>query len=132
MNETGGEDDLLFSELQDQGIKIAWSKRALCYEDIRPHRATPAYVKVRSFANGQGPTQDCADRKNLFSVAKWMFVGTAQYALFKPMAVLTKLTGRPSHIKYLAKSAEGAGKVLWFGGFTPKLYGAAVVENKAF
>ena len=132
MNETGGEDDLLFSELQGQGINIAWSSRALCHEDIRPHRATPAYVKVRSFANGQGPTQDCADRKNVFGIAKWMLVGTAQYAMFKPLAVLTKLTGRPSHIKYLAKSAEGAGKVLWFGGFTPKLYGAAVVENKAF
>jgi len=132
MNETGGEDDLLFSEIQDQGINIAWSSRAFCYEDIRPHRATPAYVKVRSFANGQGPTQDSADRKNVLGIIKWMMVGVVQYAAFKPMAVLTKLTGRASHIKYLAKAAEGSGKVLWFGGFTPKLYGAAVVENKAF
>jgi len=132
MNETGGEDDLLFSELQSQGIKIAWSRASKTNEDIRPHRATPEYVKVRSFANGQGPSQECADNKNWLGVAKWMLVGAAQYALYAPMALLTKITGQPSYIHYLAKSAGGAGKVLWFGGFTPKLYGAAVVENTAF
>ncbi len=132
MNETGGEDDLLFSELKSQGIKIAWSRAAKANEDILPHRATPAYVKVRSFANGQGPSQECADNKNWLGVAKWMLVGAVQYALYAPMALLTKITGKPSYIHYLAKSAGGAGKVLWFGGFTPKLYGAAVVENTAY
>ena len=68
MNETGGEDDLLFSELQSQGIKIAWSRAAKCHEDIRPHRATAEYVKVRSFANGQGPSQTCADDKNTLAL----------------------------------------------------------------
>lgn len=132
MNETGGEDDLLFSELQSQGIKIAWSRASKTHEDIRPHRATPAYVKVRSFANGQGPSQECADANNWLGVAKWMLVGSVQYALYAPLALLSKIAGKPSYIHYLAKSAGGAGKVLWFGGFTPKLYGAAVVENKAF
>lgn len=132
MNETGGEDDLLFSELQSQGIKIAWSRAANANEDIQPHRATPGYVKIRSFSNGQSPSQECADNKNWLGVGKWMLVGTVQYVLYTPMALLTKIIGRPSYIHFLAKSAAGAGKVLWFGGFTPKLYGAAVVENKAF
>ncbi len=132
MNETGGEDDLLFSELQSQGINIAWSNRARAYEDIRPHRATPAYIKVRSFANGQGPSQSCADENNRVGIIKWMLVGSLQYLAYKPLAIITKLLKRPSYIHYLAKSADGLGKVLWFGGFTPKLYGAAVVENKAF
>ncbi len=132
MNETGGEDDLLFTELQSQGIKIAWSRASKTNEDIRPHRATPEYVKVRSFAHGQSPSQECADAKNWIGVMKWMLVGVVQYALFAPMALLTKLTGRPSYIHYLAKSAAGAGKILWFDGFKPKLYGAAVVQNKAF
>ena len=132
MNETGGEDDLLFSELLSQGIKIAWSKKAICSEDIRPHRATPEYIKVRSFANGQGPSQSCADENDKIGIAKWMLVGCLQYAVYKPLAIITKLFGHPSYVHFLARSAEGAGKVLWFGGFTPKLYGAAVVENKAF
>ena len=132
LNETGGEDDLLFGELQSQGIKIAWSRAALAYEDIRPHRATPAYIKVRSFANGQGPSQACYDDKNLFGILKWMAVGAVQYTVYKPLEIMSRLTNQPRSIHYLAKSSEAAGKILWFGGFTPKLYGAAVVENKAF
>ncbi|MBL4853273.1 MAG: glycosyltransferase family 2 protein [Robiginitomaculum sp.] len=132
MNETGGEDDMLFGELQAQGIKIAWSRNAKCYEDIRPHRATPGYVKIRSFANGQSPSQEAAESNNWLGIIKWMMVGAVQYAAFTPITLLTKALGKPSYIHYLAKSSSGAGKVLWFGGFTPKLYGAAVVDNKAF
>lgn len=124
MNETGGEDDLLFSEIQSQGVRFAWSNKAIAYEDIRPHRATPEYIKIRSFANGQGPSQASADAGSKIGIVKWMAVGVMQYMMYKPLAVLTKLLGRPSYIHYLAKSAEAAGKVMWFDGFTPKLYGA--------
>ncbi len=132
MNEIGGEDDMLFGALQAQGINIAWSRAAKCYEDIRPHRATPQYVKIRSFANGQSPSQEAAEAKNWPGIAKWMLVGAVQYAVYAPIAFLTKILGRPSYIHYLAKSSGGAGKALWFGGFTPKLYGAAVLDNKVF
>jgi glycosyltransferase involved in cell wall biosynthesis len=134
MNETGGEDDLLFSELQAQGIKIAWSDAALCHEDIRPHRATPEYIKIRSFAFGQGPAQFCAEKnpRDYVGIVKWMLVGVLQYASYAPLAGLSKLIGHPSYIHFLSKSAQGKGKVLWFGNHRPKLYGAAVVENTAF
>ena len=134
MNETGGEDDLLFSELQSQGITIAWSRAALCYEDIRPHRATPEYIKVRSFAFGQGPAQMCyeAQTRNWPGIVKWMGVGVFQMVANAPMAWLTKLIGHPSYIHYLSRAAQGKGKVFWFGKHRPKLYGAAVVENTAF
>jgi succinoglycan biosynthesis protein ExoM len=134
MNETGGEDDLLFTELQSQGIDIAWSRAAACHEDIRPHRATPDYIKVRSFAFGQGPTQMCfeASPRNWLGVAKWMVVGIFQLLLNTPMAWITRLIGHPSYIHYLSRAAQGKGKIFWFGNHRPKLYGAAIVENKAF
>ena len=134
MNETGGEDDLLFSELQSQGINIAWSRNAVCYEDIRPHRATPAYIKVRSFAFGQGPVQMCyeAEKRNWLGIVKWMGVGVFQVVANTPMVWLTKLIGHPSYIHYISRAAQGRGKILWFGSHRPKLYGAAVVENAAF
>jgi len=134
MNETGGEDDTLFSELQSQGIKIAWSRAALCHEDIRPHRATPDYIKVRSIAFGQGPVQMCAERDPVDRVGifKWMLIGALQTILFTPIAWLTKLIGHPSYINFLSKSAQGKGKVFWYGKHRPKLYGAAVVEKEAF
>ena len=132
MNETGGEDDMLFGALQAQGINIAWSRDAKCYEDIRPHRATPQYVKIRSFANGQSPSQQAAEAKNWFGIVKWMLVGVMQYMFYAPIFLTTKAIDHPAYIHYLAKSASSAGKIFWFGGFTPKLYGAAVVDNTAF
>ena len=134
MNETGGEDDLLFSALQDQGITIAWTRDVQTYEDIRPHRATPQYIKVRSFAFGQGPTQMCfhEEDRNYLGVAKWMIIGSLQVVANAPFLALTKLAGHPSYINFLNRTAQGAGKVLWFGKYRPKLYGAAVVENSAF
>ncbi|NNC37978.1 MAG: glycosyltransferase family 2 protein [Hyphomonadaceae bacterium] len=134
MNETGGEDDMLFSELQTQGIKIAWSRNAICYEDIRPHRATPEYIKVRSFAFGQGPVQMCYETSptNWLGVIKWMVVGVVQWGIYTPLAWVTKLFGHPSYIHYLSRAAQGKGKIFWYGDNRPKLYGAAVVENKAF
>lgn len=140
LNETGGEDDFLFSHLQDQGIKIAWSRAALAYEDIRPHRASPEYIKVRSFAFGQGPVQMCIEQKphgkysvkKVAAILRWMCIGAMQWGVFFPMALITKLCGHASYIRFRAKASEGLGKVFWFGRFKPKLYGAAVVENKAF
>ncbi len=134
MNETGGEDDVLFSQLQSQGICIAWSKQACAYEDIRPHRATPDYIKVRSFAFGQSPSQECADKspRDYAGIVKWMLIGAAQYSVYTPLKWLTRLIGHPSYIRYLAKASEGRGKIFWWDSFKPRLYGAAVVENKAF
>ena len=131
MNETGGEDDVLFGYLKDQGITIAWANKAICYEHVPASRTTPAYVKKRNFSFGQTPTQTCAEDKNYLGVLKWMLIGMAQYAFHKPLAIITCITRRPSYIKHLAKAQEGAGKIFWFSRFTPKLYGAAVVENKA-
>ena len=134
MNETGGEDDVLFSELLSQGIKIAWSRKAVAYEDIRPHRASPEYIKVRSFAFGQGPVQMCAENTppQRAGIAKWMCVGLVQWCLYTPLAIMAKHLKRKSYMRYLAKSSQGAGKMLWTDKHKPKLYGAAVVENKVF
>lgn len=132
LNESGGEDDLLFSELQSQGIKVAWSRAARCHEDIRPHRATPEYIKQRSIAFGQGPVQIAADSNNHIGILKWMLVGVVQYVANSPMSWLAKLAGHPSYIHFMSRAAQGQGKVFWYGKHRPKLYGAAVVDNAAF
>lgn len=131
-NETGGEDDMLFSHIMHKGAKAAWRESAICWEDIRPHRASIAYVKTRSFAFGQGPTEIAADDHNAFGVARWMVVGAAQVLIYFPIALFMRLIGHRSYIKYIAKAWSGLGKVFWFGRFKPKLYGQAVVANKTF
>ena len=130
-NETGGEDDLLYAALTAQGVNIAWAKDAKVYEHVPQERSTPQYIKKRSFAFGQSPSEQCAEttpRDNL-GVVKWMSIGVLQYCIYRPTSILTKLIGHPSYISYLAKAYEGAGKVLWFGRFSPKLYGQAALKD---
>jgi len=54
-----------------------------------------------------------------------MTVGLAQLGVFGAVYLLAALFNRPSKIRYLALSARGLGKILWFDRFKPKLYGGA-------
>ena len=99
MNETGGEDDLLFATLQAQNIKIAWSNKAKVYEHVPESRTTPKYIKTRSFAFGQSPTEQCAESvpRDYVGISKWMLIGALQSCVYGTLTFLTKLLGRPSY-----------------------------------
>lgn len=131
-NETGGEDDLLFTHIEAHDGVFVWRETAQVFEDVRPHRATPEYIQQRSFAFGQAPSEMAYERHDILGVIKWMFIGLMQTAIYFPIASIARLTGRPSFIHYLSRTCQGAGKVLWWGAFKPKLYGQAVVANKVF
>ncbi|PHR61070.1 MAG: glycosyl transferase family 2 [Robiginitomaculum sp.] len=131
-NETGGEDDVLFTHIQRQGGVIAWTRHCHTHEDIRPHRATPKYIKVRSFAFGQGPTEMAAENKNIIGVLKWMCIGFIQCFVYLPLTLVSKLMRHNSYISFIAKFYMGLGKIFWFGRFKPKLYGVAAAKNKEF
>lgn len=122
-NETGGEDDLLFSFIQKNGAKTAWTSHTYVYEHVPAKRATPTYVRKRSFSWGQGPSEHASDEGDILQIIKWMLIGFAQTVCYAPMMVLTKLAGRKSYIYWLNKTFEGIGKIFWFRGLKPKLYG---------
>ena len=124
-NQTGGEDDAMFAYILSQGAKIGWTKKAIAVEHIPPHRSTAAYVWTRNFAFGQGPTQEAADDgvSGLPAIAKWMVVGALQAAWYGPQYLLRKTMGRADYITSYARLSQGIGKVLWFDGFSPRLYG---------
>jgi len=124
-NETGGEDDALFHHLTEHGAKVAWAIKAESYEIVPASRATPEYMWTRNFAFGQGPTQEEADKgfKGVFGIAKWMIVGAAQFLLYGPQYLALKIMNKPKYIHYHAKTAQALGKMIWFQGFSPKLYG---------
>jgi len=126
LNETGGEDDAMFAHVLAQGASIGWTHSAIAVEHIPPHRSTPSYVWKRNFAFGQGPTQDAADfgLKGLPAIVKWMSVGVAQSVIYGAQYLVRRALGRPDYIKSYARLSQGVGKVLWFDGFSPRLYGA--------
>ncbi len=126
-NETGGEDDKLFTKILNNGVRAAWSHGTFAEEDVDPHRMTKSYIRKRSFAFGQGPSRLCADgeNKNVLGLLRWTAIGTAQMVVYAPLYVMSNLIGSSKSIWYMRKMVEGAGKVFWFQAFRPKLYGNA-------
>ena len=126
LNEVGGEDDAMFAYILAQGAKIGWTTQAIAVEHIPPHRSTPAYVWTRNFAFGQGPSQNEADKgfSGALGVIKWMAVGAVQTLIYTPQYLLRRTKGRADYIYSYARLSQAIGKIFWFEGFSPRLYGA--------
>jgi succinoglycan biosynthesis protein ExoM len=131
LNETGGEDDAFFADLETQGAQFAWSAKALAIETVDNTRTKWTHVLARSFAFGQGATQNCArgERPNWPAVAFWMSVGLTQLLIFTPLAGLAALVRAPQTATLLDKAVQAAGKLLWFERFEPRFYGQSAVTD---
>lgn len=129
MNETGGEDDRLFTALSARGGRFGWAAEAWVDEFAPSHRATLTYALTRAFAYGQSPTQMAADRGDWPGVVKWMVVGLAQTGIWGAASLLAALFRRSNRAHTYDRCARGLGKVFWTKGFEPKLYGAAMLKR---
>jgi len=129
MNETGGEDDRLFTALSTRGGRFGWAADAWVDEFAPSHRATLTYALTRAFAYGQSPTQLAADRRDWPGVVKWMLVGLAQTGVWGAASVLSAILRRPDRANIYDRCARGLGKMFWTKGFEPKLYGAAMLSR---
>jgi len=125
LNQTGGEDDALFRQLETQDIKIAWTSAAVTLEHVPASRATLGYVWRRNFAFGQAPTHEAADKGLLGTplVIFWMGVGCAQILFYGIRFALNKIMSRPEAVFSLGRLAQGVGKVFWANRLSPKFYG---------
>ena len=124
-NAIGGEDDLLFGNLQAAGARFAWAPKAWVWEDPIPSRLTLRYTLARFFGYGQGPTEHCwsSTPRDLVGVAKWMLVGVAQTVLYIPPALWKWALRRPDRARALALVFGALGKTFWWGPFRLNFYG---------
>jgi succinoglycan biosynthesis protein ExoM len=124
-NHIGGEDDVLFQQMQARGACFAWAPEAWVWEHPDPARLTLGYALRRAFAYGQGPSYACMKRQppDRLGAARWMAVGLAQTVAFGALAGLKWLARAPDRALALDRAARGLGKVLWFPPFKVKLYG---------
>ncbi|GAW40945.1 Glycosyl transferase family 2 [Brevundimonas sp. SH203] len=129
MNETGGEDDRLFTALMMRGGRFGWAAGAWVDEYAPPHRATLRYALTRAFAYGQSPSQMAADRGDWARVVKWMLVGLIQTGVWGALSLLFAILRRPDRAETYDRCARGLGKVFWTKGLEPKLYGAAMLAR---
>ncbi|WP_309644884.1 glycosyltransferase family 2 protein [Phenylobacterium sp.] len=124
-NHIGGEDDLLFGQMQRQGARFAWEPAAWVWEDPVPARLSLSYTIRRAFAYGQGPSAACAAATppNYLGVAGWMAQGLVQAVVFGVLAGIKRLTRAPDYAFTLDRAARGLGKTLWWGPFKIHFYG---------
>ena len=129
LDETGGEDDVLFARLRQDGRRFAWSPDAWVYEHAPAQRATMRYALKRAFAYGQSPCQEASRRGDAAGVAKWMLVGLAQTGIYGFGAAALWLARSPRRAELMDRTARGLGKVFWAPWFEPRFYGAAAVRR---
>jgi len=124
-NHIGGEDDMLFGQMQASGARFAWAPAAWVWEDPVPDRLSLDYTIRRAFAYGQGPSAHCAAATppDPIGVARWMAVGVVQAALFGLVAGFKWLTRAGDRADWLDRAARGLGKTLWWGPFKIHFYG---------
>lgn len=126
LNEVGGEDDAFFAEVISQGGTVGWCADTTAWEHVPPHRATLGYLWRRHFAFGQTPTRQAADRgvKGWLSIAKWTVIGAVQTLIHGGLYLAHSLLRHPSKIEHLGRLAQGLGKIFWWDGLSPRLYGS--------
>lgn len=123
-DQSGGEDDALFSALEARGGRFGWAADAWVDEFAPPHRATLKYALARAFAYGQSPPQIAHRAGKPASVVFWMTVGIAQTLAWGGASLALMLVASPKRAETLDRAARGLGKVLWMEGLEPHFYGA--------
>lgn len=124
-NSMGGEDDLLFGNMQAAGARFVWAPDAMVWEDPVPERLTLRYTLLRAFAYGQGPSEHCASSTppDWPGVARWMVIGLGQAAVYGALAAVKWIVRAPDRAQTLDRAARGLGKTLWFAPFKINFYG---------
>lgn len=128
-NETGGEDDRLFSILKAAGARFAWAGEAGATEHVEAGRQHWASLARRAFAFGQGPSQDAAEHGDYLRMAMWMGIGAAQALVFGACAAPARIISASACAKCIDKAVQGAGKLIWLDRFAPRFYGAALADR---
>ena len=128
-DQSGGEDDALFSTLAARGGRFGWAADAWVDEFAPPHRATLRYVLARAFAYGQGPSQTAAREGNWAGVARWMLIGAGQAVVWGAVATGLTLVASARRAEAFDRTARGLGKLFWMKGFEPHFYGARELER---
>jgi succinoglycan biosynthesis protein ExoM len=127
-DETGGEDDRLFSAARKRGAYFAWAADAWVTEHIGAERARLTHAMKRAFAYGQGPCETAWAERNPLALARHMSAGAAQAIVYGAAALGACAVQNESAVSMLDRAARGAGKVFWFR--PQRFYGAALAARQ--
>ncbi|MCA8901334.1 MAG: glycosyltransferase family 2 protein [Hyphomonas sp.] len=130
MNESGGEDDVLFQRIREAGGQFAWAADALAFEHVPAERARLGYTLKRAVSYGQGPIAHALRQSpiNYATVAFWMAVGLYKFAVNVVAYAFLWAVRSDRRADHLDKAARGAGKLVWWKRLN--FYGAARLSGE--
>lgn len=129
MNDSGGEDDILFERIRSAGGRFAWAATAPVHEHPLRQRIALSYTLRRAFAYGQGPST-LARRKQPARydlLVMWMIIGAGKLGLHGLVWLGMRLAGHPRRAFQLDKAVRGLGKILFWKQL--RFYGTATVSQ---
>lgn len=128
MNNSGGEDDVLFRRVQQEGGTFGWTNATEAYEHVPLSRASINYTLRRTFSYGQGPITEARMRTppRWDLVACWMLVGAFKATYNGALFVIKWIMNDKSRINNLDLFVQALGKVLWWK--TLNFYGSSHVS----
>lgn len=129
MNETGGEDDILYSRVRHSGGKFGWCAIAPVLEHVPDDRARLKYTLVRAISYGQGPITEARMRTppRWDLVLLWMAVGAIKASLNYAIYVVKWILRSDDRATYIDRTARGFGKLFWWKKF--RFYGLSRLES---
>ena len=128
-DQSGGEDDALFSQLASEGRRFGWAARAWVDEAAPEHRANMAYALKRAFLYGAGPSHAAAREHRWLALARWMVIGAGQTVVYGAVAAGQWIVGGSRRADWTDRAVRGLGKVFWMECFEFKLYGQAQLDR---
>jgi len=131
MNESGGEDDILFSRVRAAWGRFAWAQSAPVLEHPPIERVTLSYTLKRAFSYGQAPiTLARRDKtKGIAVVIFWMLIGAAKAVWHGLQWLGLSLVRHPNRAFQLDRMVRGLGKLAWWVDL--RFYGAAALPKQA-
>ena len=129
MNESGGEDDVLFERIRHARGSFAWAADAPVWEHPPAERVTLRYTLKRAFSYGQAPiTLARRHGSNVLPItALWMMVGLGKAGFHGLIWLVLSLVRHPGRAFELDKAIRGIGKLFWWVDL--RFYGAAALNR---
>lgn len=130
MNESGGEDDILFSRVRAAYGQFAWAQSAPVLEHPPIERVTLSYTLKRAFSYGQAPITLARrdENKSVGVVIFWMLIGAAKVVWHGVQWLGLSLIRHPGRAFQLDRMVRGLGKLAWW--IDLRFYGAAALPKK--
>lgn len=126
-NESGGEDDMLFMDIENLGGKFAWEPEANVLEHVMRKRLSLKYTLKRAFVYGQGPCTEALIQRNYPKLIVWMAVGAGKFVFHGTRGAIGYLFKSRHSAQQIDLAIRGLSKVFFWKQI--HLYGAAALEK---